>query len=177
MKKLGYLLLVLAALFTGFNVKAMTENELKEKLTKTYTIDGTEVKLQPSQITELERYLNKYELSAKDCDFIAAKIDEAVAIAQTGKAKSFSELTSEEVTKMVAIVSEVKEKTSVKATLTKGGKLTIYEEDGSTPFTIITDKDNGIQDTNNNYFIIVIASAISLLGVIVITKKVAGANA
>lgn len=177
MKKIVYLLLVIAALFTGYNVNAMTESELKDKITKTYIIDGEDVKITPSQITELERYLNKYELSEEDCDLIASKIDEAVAIAQAGKAKSFSELTSKEVTKMMDIVSEVNDKTSVKASLTKGGKLTIYEQNGSTPFTIITDKDNGIQDTNNNYFIIVIASAISLLGVIVITKKVSGANA
>ena len=78
---------------------------------------------------------------------------------------------------MIAIVSDVSENTSVKATLTKGGKLTVFEEDGTTPFTVITDKDNGIQNTDNNYFIIVIASAISLLGIVVITKKVAGANA
>ena len=156
---------------------AMTESELKDKITKAYVIDGEEVKITASQITELERYLNKYDLSSDDCDFISAKIDEAIAIAQAGKAKSFTELTSEEVAKMIAIVSEVNDKTSVKANLTKGGKLTIYEQDGSTPFTIITDKDNGIKDTNNNYFIIVIASAISLLGVIVITKKVSGANA
>lgn len=177
MKKLGYLLLVLAVLFTGYNVNAMTESELKAKITKAYVVDGQEVKITASQVTELERYLNKYELSAEDCDYISNKIDEAVTIAQNGKAKSFTELTSEEVAQMIAIVSDVSENTAVKATLTKGGKLTIYEQDGTTPFTIITDKDNGIQNTNNNYFIIVIASAISLLGVIVITKKVAGANA
>lgn len=177
MKKIVYLLLVITAFFTSYNVNAMTESELKAKITKSYTIDGEEIKITASQIAELDRYLNKYDLSSDDCDFISSKIDEAVAIAQAGKAKSFTELTSEEVAKMIAIVSEVNEKTSVKANLTKGGKLTIYEQDGSTPFTIITDKDNGIKDTNNNYFIIVIASAISLLGVIVITKKVSGANA
>ena len=59
MKKFVYLLLVIAALFTGYNVNAMTESELKDKITKTYIIDGQEVKITASQITELERYLNK----------------------------------------------------------------------------------------------------------------------
>lgn len=177
MKKLSYILLAIAVLFMSTNVNAMTESELIAKITKTYIIDGEEVKVTASQVTELERYLNKYELSSEDADYISAKIDQAVAIAQSGKAKSFTELTSDEVAQMMTIVSEVSENTSVKATLTKGGKLTIYEQDGTTPFTVITDKDNGIQHTDNNYFIIVIASAISLLGVVVITKKVAGANA
>ena len=177
MKKFRNLLLALVVLFMSINVNAMTESELVAKIKKAYVIDGVEVKITASQVTELERYLNKYELSEADCDYISNKIDEAVAIAQSGKAKSFTELTSDEVAKMIAIVSDVSENTSVKATLTKGGKLTVFEEDGTTPFTVITDKDNGIQNTDNNYFIIVIASAISLLGIVVITKKVAGANA
>ena len=177
MKKLGYFLLVIALLFVGTNVIAMTESELAAKIKKTYVVDGVELKITAAQETELERYLNKYELSSEDADYISSKIDQAIAIAQNAKAKSFTELTSDEVAQMMTIVSEISDNTSVKATLTKGGKLTIYEQDGTTPFTIITDKDNGIQNTDNNYFIIVIASAISLLGIVVITKKVAGANA
>ena len=48
---------------------------------------------------------------------------------------------------------ELGKNTAVKVTLTKGGKLTVYESDGKTPFTVITDKDNGIQNTNNNYLV------------------------
>lgn len=177
MKKLSYVLLVFAMLFTVSNAKAMTKSELIEKLTKTYVIDGEEIKISDAQKVEVERYLDKYELTSEEADYIAGKVDEVVAIAQESKAKSFSDLTSAEVDKIVSIVSNVSENTKVNATLTKGGKLTIYEEDGKTPFTVITDKDNGIQNTDNNYFIIITASAISLIGIAIITKKVANANA
>ena len=46
MKKLSYVLLVFAMLFTVSNAKAMTKSELIEKLTKTYVIDGEEIKIQ-----------------------------------------------------------------------------------------------------------------------------------
>lgn len=177
MKKFGYALLAVALFFMGTTVNAMTESELKDKITKTYTINGEKVKLSDAQVTELERYLDKYEISSKDADYISGKIDEVIAIAEKAKATSFTDLTSDEVSQVITLVSDISKNTSVKASLTKGGKLTIYEEDGKTPFTVITDKDNGIQNTNNNYFIIVIASVISLLGIVVITKKVAKANA
>jgi len=86
-------------------------------------------------------------------------------------------LTKEEKQKMVAIVSDISSKTSVKATLTEGGKLTIFEENGTTPFTVITDKDSGIQNTDSNNAILAIAGVVSVLGIAVVVKKVAKANA
>lgn len=177
MKKISYVLLIIVTFFTVINVNAMTESELKTKLTKTYIINGEEIKVSDSQRTEIERYLDKYEISSSDADYISGKVDEAIAIAQKAKATNFTDLTSSEVSQIIALVSDISKNTSVKASLTNDGKLTIYEEDGKTPFTIITDKDNGIKNTNNNYFIIIIAGAISLLGIVVITKKVATTNA
>ena len=129
MKKLSYVLLVFAMLFTVSNAKAMTKSESIEKLTKTYVIDGEEIKISEAQKVEVERYLDKYELTSEEADYIAGKVDEVVAIAQESKAKSFSDLTSAEVDKIVSIVSNVSENTKVNATLTKGGKLTIYEDE------------------------------------------------
>ena len=60
MKKFRNLLLALVVLFMSINVNAMTENELVAKIKKAYVIDCVEVKITASQVTELERYLNKY---------------------------------------------------------------------------------------------------------------------
>ena len=177
MKNIKFMLLAVALLLVGTNANAMTEAQLKEKLTKAYTIGGETVQVTASQVAELERYLKEYEISAEDADYISAKFDEALKIAQDGKAPSFSKLTAAEKEKMVAIASDVSKKTSVKLTLTEGGKLTVFEADGKTPFTVIIDKDNGIQNTNSSYAIVIVASAITLLGAAVITKKVAKANA
>lgn len=177
MKKLKCMLLAVVLLLISTNASAMTESELKAKLTKAYTIDGETVQVTASQVAELERYLKEYEISSEDADYIATKFDEALKIAQDGKAKSYTELTTAEKQKMVSIVSDVSKETSVKVTLSEGGLLTVFEEDGKTPFTVIKDKDNGIQNTNSSYTLVIIASAITLLGAAVITKKVAKANA
>lgn len=177
MKKMILAAFAAVALFSVTNVKAMTENELKAKLTKEYVIDGEKIKMSASNVAELDRYLKEYEISSEDADYISKKFDEALKIAQDGKAKSFTELTKEEKQKMIAIVSDISSKTSVKATLTEGGKLTIFEENGSTPFTVITDKDSGIQNTDSNNAILAIAGIVSVLGVAVVVKKVAKANA
>ena len=94
-------------LFTVSNAKAMTKSELIEKLTKTYVIDGEEIKISDAQKVEVERYLDKYELTSEEADYIAGKVDEVVTIAQESKAKSFSDLTSAEVDKIVSIVCNV----------------------------------------------------------------------
>ena len=177
MKKALYVLALSMFLLVGTNVSAMTKQDLKAKLTDTYTVGGKQVSAPANIVTEIERYLNKYDLSSKDCDYIAKKFDEALKVVQEAGATDFTSLSDSDKSKLVSIASDVSKNTSVKVTLTKGGKLTIYESDGKTPFTIITDKDNGIQNTNNNYLVIVIASVISLLGVVVITKKMAGTNA
>lgn len=176
MKKLSYLLLAVVVFFMGTNAYAMTEAQLKSKLTQAYVVGGKTISATPSTVAELERYLNTHDLSAADCDYIASKFDEALAIAQAAGAIRWSDLNSTDKNKIVALVSNISSNTSVKATLTAGGNLTIYEADGSV-FSVLSDIDVVIQNTNNNYFIIVIASVISLLGVVVIAKKVAGANA
>ncbi len=177
MKKFSCALLAVALFFMGTTVNAMTEDDLKAKLTQGFDINGKVVKLEDYHVAELERYLDKYEVNSKDAKYISDKIDEAVDLARRADATSFTDLTAGEVKDAMDLVAAVSKDTSVKASLTKGGKLTIYEKDGKTPFTVIADKDNGIQNTNNNYFIIVIASVISLLGIVVITKNVAKANA
>ena len=177
MKKVFYVLAIAVFFLVGTNVSAMTKQDLKSKLTNTYTIGGKQVSAPANLVTELERYLNKYDLSNSDCDYIASKFDEALTIAQEAGATDYSNLNDSAKSKLVSIVSDISKNTAVKVTLTKGGKLTVYESDGKTPFTVITDKDNGIQNTNNNYLVIVIASVISVLGVVVIAKKMAGTNA
>ncbi len=177
MKKTLFSIFMAVVLFSAMNVKAMTESELKEKLTKSYTINGETVKASDSQIVEIERYLQKYEVTPEDADYISKKFDEVLKIAQDSKAVSFTDLPGADKKKIVSIVADISDKTSVKATLTEGGTLTIFEKDGKTPFTIITDKDNGIKNTNSTNIILIIASVISLLGVAVVTKQVVKTNA
>ena len=78
MKKALYVLALSIFLLVGTNVSAMTKQDLKAKLTDTYTVGGKQVSAPANIVTEIERYLNKYDLSSKDCDYISKKFDEAL---------------------------------------------------------------------------------------------------
>ena len=170
MKK-TFIALFTVMLFVGMiNVKATTESELKTKMEKGYVVNGTEIKPTAYQMSEIERYLNKYEVSDEDCTFIANKMDEIYEIAKANKAKSFTELSSANKSKIVAIVAEISSKTSVNATLTSDGVLTIFESDGKTIFCKITDKDITKQTGVSNY-VLVFAGFASVFGVAYIVKK------
>ena len=148
------------------NVSAMTKEELKTKLTKEYTINGATFKASASNIAQIERYLEQNDVSEADADKIAAKVDEAVRIIEAGNATKLEALTKTEKDKLIALISDVSNTTSVKATVNKG-VITVYNMDG-TEFTKITDM---IKQTGANYTIVAIASVISILGFLVIANK------
>lgn len=176
MKK-RFLILTLLVAFVGLvNVKAATENDLLNKISQEYVVDGEVVKATSYQVNEAKRYLNKYEVSEEDCDFIIAKIDEIYELAKKDKAKSFTELSSSSKAKAVSIVAEISNKTSVKATLTKNGILTIFESDGKTVFAQIIDKDITKQTGSNNILVITL-SIVSLFGIVYVAKKAIKTNA
>jgi len=170
MKKI-FIALFTVMLFVGIvNVKATTESELKTKIKNGYVVNGTEVKPSAYQVNEMERYLNKYDLTDEEATFIANKMDEIYEFAKEDKAESFTELSSAHKAKAVSIVAEISSKTSVKATLTSDGVLTIFESDGKTVFCKIVDKDITKQTGASNY-VLAFAGFASVFGVAYIVKK------
>ena len=170
MKKLFVALFALVAFFGVMNVKAMSESELRTKMANGYVIDEKAVKPSEYQLSEIDRYLNKYEVSDEHCTIIAEKMDEIYELAKADKAKSFTELSSSSKSKCVEIVAEISSKTSVKASLTSDGVLTIYESDGKTIFTKIVDKHIAKQTGVSNY-VLAFAGFVSVFGVAYIAKK------
>ena len=176
MKKILVTLFTLATFFGIVNVKAMSESDLRTKMANGYVVDETSVKPSEYQLSEIDRYLNKYEVSEEDCDFIASKMDEIYELAKADKAKSFTELSSASKTKAVSIVAEISSKTSVKASLTKNGILTIYESDGKNVFAQIIDK-HMVKQTGSNNIIFVALSIVSVFGIAYVAKKAISTNA
>ena len=173
-------LLVVAFAFTMFfglvNVNAASESDLIAKLSQGYAIGSETVKASDYQISEAKRYLNKYDVSATDADYIIAKIDEIYAVAKGENAKSFTDLSSTAKSKIVSLVAEVSNNTSVKVSLTNNGVLTVFESDGKTPFTEIKDADITKQTGTNN-IAFVIASVIAVVGIAYVAKKAIKENA
>ena len=174
MKKIIFVL-VLVAFMGIISVKATTESELKTKLMNGFEIGGEVIKPTDYQAQEIERYLNKYEVSDEHATFISEKIDEIYNIAKSCNAKSFTDLTSDAKSKIVSIVAEISSNTSVKASLTKNGILTIYESDGKTVFAEIIDKDITKQTGSNN-ILFVTFSIVSVFGIAYVAKKVSKVN-
>ncbi len=173
MKKFIAALILVVGLFVTTNVSAMTEEQLLAKLSQSYTVNGRTEKLEAGIVKQAKDYLDKYELSSDDCDYIASAIDKGLEIVEAGSATQWKELTSSEVEDLIKLVDDISNNTSVSATLSKNGELVIYNEDG-TVFTKVSDL---IKYTDSNVAMIVVAGTISLIGLAVIVRKIAKANA
>ncbi len=173
-KVIVLIILVISLMIFGItNVEAYTKEDLREKMIKTYRINGSEFKASQAQIAELDRYLKVNGLSDKDALYISNKIDEAIALIEAGNAKEFKYLTASEKQKLIAMVADISNNTSVKAALTDGGVLTIYNNDG----TIFTKLGDLIKYTDNSNYILLFTGLASLIGIIVFTKGFNKVNA
>lgn len=174
MKKMLLVALFSVMCLVGINnVSAMTEDELKSKLTATYTVNGVEWSISNGYKNQLEQYLANNDLSSADCDYIASVADKALAIVEAGSATSVSELTRTEKDKLKDLVRDVSNNTAVKATVTDKGTFILYNLDGSKFGTIdkTSVKQTGTQD------IVIIAGAVSLLGIAIVLRKSMKVNA
>ena len=174
MKKIRNIVcLFVAMLLVGtLNVNAMSKDELKAKLTKAYTINGATFQATCDQKAQIKRYLSQNDVSESDADYIASKIDEAIAIIERGNANSFEKLTKAEKNEIKALLKEVSNNTSVKVTAVKNG-VKVYNLDG-TVFTVATAYKVKYTDT---YMIIALAGVVSIIGIAVIARKMKKANA
>ena len=159
------LIVLLAMISLGVtNVSAMTKEELQDKVTATYIINGVEFRLSASEIAQVERYLNQNEVSESDADYISTKIDEVVDLLETSDSKSIQDLTKEEKNQIVRIINDISEKTSIKLTISNG-KVVVYNQDG-TMFTTITSL---VKQTGANYLYLIL-SLVSIISFTIARK-------
>jgi len=172
MKKIILTIVAVLCAFSYTNVSAMTKDELKNKLTGEYTINGVTWKVEADRVAEIERYLTQNEVSESDADYIASKVDEAVRLIESGNATSYSQLSIREKDQLVALVNDVSNATSVKATVSKG-ILTVYNNDG----TVFTKVTSIIKETGNTPYVLMLAGAVSVIGILTIARKAKKVNA
>lgn len=161
MKKLALATLVISLFFGMVSVNAMSEADLKAKLTQTITISGQKMTLPSETKVLVERYLNENEVSSKDCDYIASKIDEAIAILKAEGKTDFSKLSTSTKTKLKSLVSDISSNTSVKASVKKNA-LIIYNADG----TVFAEVSKLVKQTGRETSQIV--ALVSIAGVVVV---------
>ncbi len=169
MKKLGMLLAIV--LFMGITqVYAMSEAELKDKLFQTIEIGNDKYGLSEDHKVLVERYLDQNEVSSEHADFIAKRIDKAIEIIKSQKSAEFKKYSKKAKEDLKALVVEISENTSVKATVTKNSVI-VYNTDGTKVEVTGLVKKTGM--TNSNVLMIVgISFIIVAVGTGLIIKQV-----
>ena len=120
-----FLILIVLFIVGIVNVKAITESELLDRLTKSYTVNGATFRATDEQKVLIERYLNQYEVSETDADYIVGKLEEVFDILRKSGKTSFYKLSTSEKSKIVSLVADVASNTSVDCAIVDG-KLVVY---------------------------------------------------
>lgn len=164
MKKVFMVLAVVASLFVGVkSASAMTEEKLKEVLTKTYTINGGEFKVKDEYVGYIDQYLNAYDISEEHCQYISDRIDEAIDIIKKSGKSDLKALSNSQKTDLRKLVEKISANTSVKATV-EGNTLIVNKPDQSGVFARV---DNAIKQTGSESNTIAIVAGISFLVTVV----------
>ena len=135
MKKFSYVLLAVLLFVGVVRVNALSEEGLKEALTQTITINGVEWSVDSSTKAAIERYLNQYDVNSADADYINTKLNAAISILKSEGQTDFSKLSANAKSQLKALVKDVSDHTSVKATVTNGS-IVVYDGSGNTFFEV-----------------------------------------
>lgn len=168
-KYFKFIALILLTVVLGVNnVNAMSEQELKEVLTKPYTINGVIFEATSAQKVEIEKYLEKNDVSEEDCDYINAKLQEAIKIvdeANITKKEDFNKLNKDKVKKLV---SDVSNNTAIKVTISNNGAITVYNMDGT---VYIEDAGKPDVKATNDNLLATAALTIAIIGIVTIVIR------
>ena len=123
MKK--FLMLLLLFVIGVANVKAISESELLDRLTKSYTVNGATFQATDEQKVLIERYLNQYEVSSTDADYIVAKLEEVFNVLKSSGKMSFYDLSASDKQKIISLVADVAANTSIDCAIVDGN-LVVY---------------------------------------------------
>ena len=172
MKKVYIVFALVVSLFVGIkSTSAMTEAQLKAKLDEVFKVAGKEYVFKDSTKVLFERYLDSYEVSEADCQYISDRIDEAIGIIQAAKNADFKSLTKAQKDQLKALVEKVSANTSVKATVTNGS-VVVYKPDGAV-FAEVTDpiKQTGLE-TSPVAMMASVSFLITLAGACLVVRQV-----
>ena len=168
MKRLCLFTLVGLLLFT-FNVNAMTEAKLKEKLSQTIKVGKNYYSISDDHKVLLERYLDENEVSSAHADYIGERVDKAIEIIQKQGHVDFAKYPQSVKNDLKALVEEISANTSVKATLTKDALIIINTDGTEVPITTLVKRTGG---DNRTLIIAGISFIIVAVGTCLIIKQV-----
>lgn len=121
----SFFVFVVAMVFGIAAVNAMTESQLLEKLTGQFYVNGVVFEATDSQKELIATYLDQYEVSSADCDYIAAQVDAVFDVLRNSGKTSFYDLSAAEKSQIVSLVADVSANTSVDVAIVSG-ELVVY---------------------------------------------------
>ena len=170
-------ILVFVALFVfGLaNVSAMTESELKTKLTETTKeINGSVFKATDQEKTLIERYLDQYDVSSEDADLIVTKLEETFDILKTSGKKKFQELSRTDKDRIVTIVTNLSAQADSVDCAIVNGHFVVYVPGSNRGSVFYKTQVLPIAQTNRD-FLVAGLGLISVIGMALAFKKVKNA--
>ena len=141
------------------NVSAMTESELRSKVVKSYKAGNITLKLNDHQVSLLDQYLEKNELTGTECDYISNKFDEVIEVITKSGVSNLKDLSESDRNKLSDIASDITNNTRIKVVFSSDGVIYIYNTDG----TLFTTVSSLVKQTGS-LNILYIAGAISIIG-------------
>lgn len=172
MKKISLFFAIIVSLFLvgTVNVKALNEEGLKEKLFQTINVGGKEYKLTDGDRKIVEDYLDANEISDEHATIIGEKIDAAINIIKGQGNTNFKNYPQNIKDDLKALVDDISNSTSVKASLTKDG-LIVKNSDGSNVVISNLVKQTGYE-TSKTAMIIGLSFIIVAVGAGLVIKQV-----
>ncbi len=168
MKRRIFAVLLVVVAFMGIaNVYAMSEEDLKTKVSGTFNVNGVNLTIPSSYIKQLGDYLDEFEVSEEDCQYVSDQVDILLNAAKTKGVKSrddFRKKCQEEIKTACANVSA---NTKIKATILSDGSVSISKYGSNEEYTRLL---NVIQNTGSAK-ILLIAGIISALGACLLVFK------
>ncbi|MBQ8131725.1 MAG: hypothetical protein IJ193_04465 [Bacilli bacterium] len=166
----GILVLVAVAFMSVTNVSAMTEAELRTHVKSSYTVGGTTVTVPAEYIKQFEDYLDAFEISSEDCQYIADQLDYLRNVAQNNGVKSASEFEQKCAAEIKAAVSRVSANTGVKATVLSNGKLQVSKYNKPNETFVVA--GTNIATNTGSASLLYIAGIITALGATLLVFRV-----
>lgn len=170
MKKIFLVIVAVFTLFSTKNVLAMTEAELTAKVKATYDINGHQLSVPTKYINLYDDYVNQYELTSADCQYIADQIDMLVSAARNNGVTSIKDLQTKCAEELRTACANVSANTGVKATVLANGKVSVSKYNNPNEvFAII-----GVNVATNTgpASLVYIAGMITLIGAGLLVYKI-----
>lgn len=170
-KGLFAVLLAVAIMLVGMtNVDAMTEAELQQKFETPIQVGDSTIRIPQYYLNLVADYLNQFEVTAEDCQYVADQMDILIKIAQNEGITTWDEFEKKHPDDIRRACANVSANTGIKATVLSNGKVSISKY--NRPNEVFAIINVNLLKNTGSANILYIAGIITLLGAGLLVSQV-----